>query len=164
MCQTQGPWFNGKMSFYQPIVEIRRSWDRLISTMGFPILVRWHLYIEQAPVYPWERYICVACPECFGTVWEGSYIWIFLINTANDTCTVQEEINSQSVSVHAFVIIKYIDTSFMHFPIGYMEYSNIRLMNSRIRLCIQPLYLTFFDWQQPNHRWLSEKDKSFRFM
>ena len=31
------------------IVEIRRSWDHLISTMGFPILVRWHLYIEWAP-------------------------------------------------------------------------------------------------------------------
>ena len=29
-----------------PIVEIRRSYDRLISTMGFPILIRWHLYIE----------------------------------------------------------------------------------------------------------------------
>ena len=28
------------------IVEIRRSYDRLISTMGFPILVRWHLCIE----------------------------------------------------------------------------------------------------------------------
>ena len=28
------------------IMEIRRSYDRLISTMGFPILVRWHLYIE----------------------------------------------------------------------------------------------------------------------
>ena len=28
------------------IVEIRRSYGRLISTMGFPILVRWHLYIE----------------------------------------------------------------------------------------------------------------------
>ena len=28
------------------IVEIRRSFDRLISTMGFPILVRWHLYTE----------------------------------------------------------------------------------------------------------------------
>ena len=27
-----------------PIVEIRRSHDRLISTMGFPILVRCHLY------------------------------------------------------------------------------------------------------------------------
>ena len=30
-------------------MEIRRSYDRLISTMGFPILVRWHLYIESAP-------------------------------------------------------------------------------------------------------------------
>ena len=26
------------------MVEIRRSWNHLISTMGFPILVRWHLY------------------------------------------------------------------------------------------------------------------------
>ena len=31
------------------MVEIRRSYDRLISTMGFPILVRWHLYIESGP-------------------------------------------------------------------------------------------------------------------
>ena len=32
-------------SIGNPIVEIRRSYDRLISTMGFPILVRCHLYI-----------------------------------------------------------------------------------------------------------------------
>ena len=32
-------------SIGNPIVEIRRSYDRLISTMGFPILVR-YLYIE----------------------------------------------------------------------------------------------------------------------
>ena len=31
------------------IVEIRRSYDRLISTMVFPILVRQHLYIESGP-------------------------------------------------------------------------------------------------------------------
>ena len=30
-------------------MEIRRSLDRLISTMGFPILVRWQLYIESGP-------------------------------------------------------------------------------------------------------------------
>ena len=30
-------------------MEIRWSYDRLISTMGFPILVRWHLYIELGP-------------------------------------------------------------------------------------------------------------------
>ena len=29
-----------------PIVEIRRSWNRLISTMGFSILVRRHLFTE----------------------------------------------------------------------------------------------------------------------
>ena len=31
-------------------MEIRRSYDRLISTMGFPILVKWHLYIESGVV------------------------------------------------------------------------------------------------------------------
>ena len=30
-------------------MEIRRFYDSLISTMGFPMLVRWHLYIESAP-------------------------------------------------------------------------------------------------------------------
>ena len=30
-------------------MEIRRSKDRLISTMGFSILVRSHLYIESGP-------------------------------------------------------------------------------------------------------------------
>ena len=30
-------------------MEIRRSYDRLISTMGFPILVRCHLYTESGP-------------------------------------------------------------------------------------------------------------------
>ena len=30
-------------------MEIRRSYDRLISTMGFPILVRCHLNIESGP-------------------------------------------------------------------------------------------------------------------
>ena len=33
-------------------MEIRRSYDRLISTMGFPILARRHLYIESGPSWP----------------------------------------------------------------------------------------------------------------
>ena len=36
-------------SIGNPIVEIRRSYNRLISTMGSPILVRRHLYIESGP-------------------------------------------------------------------------------------------------------------------
>ena len=36
-------------SIGNPILEIRRSYDRLISTMGFLILVRRHLNIESAP-------------------------------------------------------------------------------------------------------------------
>ena len=34
-----------------PIVEIRRSYDRLISTMGFSIRVRWYVYIESGPSF-----------------------------------------------------------------------------------------------------------------
>ena len=34
-------------------MEIRRSYDRLISTMGFPILVRLYLYIESGPRAQW---------------------------------------------------------------------------------------------------------------
>ena len=50
-----GPQFNIKItSIGNPIVEIRRSYDRLISTMGFPILVRQHLYIESLP---WGVYL-----------------------------------------------------------------------------------------------------------
>ena len=36
-------------SIGNPIVEIRRSYNRLISTMRFPILVRWHLYLLNQP-------------------------------------------------------------------------------------------------------------------
>ena len=43
------PWCIGN-----PILEIRRSYDRLISKMGFPILVRCHLYIESRP---WSFYL-----------------------------------------------------------------------------------------------------------
>ena len=46
-------------SIGNPIVEIRRSHDRLISTMGFPILVRWHLYIELAIRIYSTSYICI---------------------------------------------------------------------------------------------------------
>ena len=49
---AQGPdsiWIWHLTSIGNHIVEIRRSYDRLISTMGFPILVRWHLYIESGP-------------------------------------------------------------------------------------------------------------------
>ena len=37
------------ISIGNPIVGIRRSYDHLISTMGFPILIRRHLYIESGP-------------------------------------------------------------------------------------------------------------------
>ena len=47
-----GDWFNIKTPSYQHRKSHcgdRRSYDRLISTMGFPILVRQHFYIESRP-------------------------------------------------------------------------------------------------------------------
>ena len=48
-------WRQHLTSIGNTIVEIRRLYDRLISKMGFPILVRWHLYIESGPwlLYQW---------------------------------------------------------------------------------------------------------------
>ena len=44
------------------IVEIRRSYDRLISTMRFPTLVRWHVYIESGPcIFSVPGWIHVRC-------------------------------------------------------------------------------------------------------
>ena len=33
-----------------PMVKMRQSWDCLIFIMGMPVLVRWQLYFEMAPV------------------------------------------------------------------------------------------------------------------
>ena len=51
--RNQWAWFNIKM-FYQytnPIVEIKQSWDCMISTVGFTIPVRNNFYIESRPCY-----------------------------------------------------------------------------------------------------------------
>ena len=37
-------------------MEITRSYNRLISTMGFPILVTWHLYIKPGPSSLWSGF------------------------------------------------------------------------------------------------------------
>ena len=47
------------------IVEIRRSYDRLISTMGFPLLIRWHLYIESGSK-PQQN---IATEEWYAYIW-----------------------------------------------------------------------------------------------
>ena len=64
-----GGWFNIKMPSYQyrkSSVEIRRSYDRLISTMGFPILIKPHLYIESGL---WSFVVYVVIHACID-VWE----------------------------------------------------------------------------------------------
>ena len=51
-----------------PIVELRRSYDRLISTMGFPILVRRHLHIESGPRSRTSFTVYSCPPRVAGTV------------------------------------------------------------------------------------------------
>ena len=67
------------------IVEIRRSYNRLISTMGFPILVRWHLYIESGPwcfvQSKWPVWVAVAwclIQTFFWIIWSGMFISVWL--------------------------------------------------------------------------------------
>ena len=68
-------------SIGNPIVEIRRSYDRLISTMGFPILVRWYIDIESGPcslirritiLITWHIYICICMNISSLTSWTWS--------------------------------------------------------------------------------------------
>ena len=53
-------------SIGNPTVEIRRSYGRLISTMVFPILVRWHLYIESGARF-WSNQSSEILSWCDGT-------------------------------------------------------------------------------------------------
>ena len=47
-----------------PSVEIRRSYHRLISTIGFPILVKLHLFIESGPrTFSATQRFCCICTE-----------------------------------------------------------------------------------------------------
>ena len=74
-------------------MEIRRSYDRLISTMGFPILVRWHLYIESGP---WVLHFILHCtPNDKSVVTICSMISILfeiiMYNDSNTYSTVYNE-------------------------------------------------------------------------
>ena len=60
-------------------MEIRRSYDRLISTMEFPILVRRLLYIESGPsnvervsMSPSPCYTCLVC------IISALQLWVFI--------------------------------------------------------------------------------------
>ena len=63
-------------------MEVRRSYDRLISTMGFPILVRWHLYIESGPC----TYMGFAMPWPFGHC-KDTRFWLVEANLPWPTCS-----------------------------------------------------------------------------
>ena len=66
-------------------MEIRRSYDRLIPTMGFPILVRRHLNIESGP---WSK--CETVPHTLSKsgymLWSRS--WSKEVPTLRNTCII----------------------------------------------------------------------------
>ena len=69
-----GGWCYIKMRYYSivnPIVELRRSNDRLISTMGFTVLAKWHLYIESRHRYLGQGQVITS--HCFWQLWNVSY-------------------------------------------------------------------------------------------
>ena len=68
-----------------PIVEIRRSCNHLVSIMGFPLLVRWHLFIESGPSGSSEKrcHWCVKCVHVMSSSW-----WPFF--TEQDVCQTSQ--------------------------------------------------------------------------
>ena len=67
-------------SIGNPTVEIRRSYDRLISTMGFPILEKWHLYIESRPGRAFPTDPWMTWPEAiFPTTPIYEILWVLCV-------------------------------------------------------------------------------------
>ena len=58
-------------------MEIRRSYDHLISTMGFPILVRQNLYIESGPRTGPESLRCSWSPSRSNKHCSRTFAWIW---------------------------------------------------------------------------------------
>ena len=55
-------------------MEISRSYDRLISTMGFPTLVRCHLYIESGPwSWNWKILGALCQHDSYWSLWGSSH-------------------------------------------------------------------------------------------
>ena len=79
------------------IVEIRRSYDRLISTMGFSILVRRHLYIESGP---WIQIAELPCEAgilgvfCEFKIWTAFYVHRCTSMYTNNTMLTKDHVTS----------------------------------------------------------------------
>ena len=88
------------------IVEIRRSYDRLISTMGFPILVRSHLYIESGP---WLKSsaIIILHPACLdkslSLVWHSALNWHVIKSACHDSLGHTNRYHVGECSVHTVI-------------------------------------------------------------
>ena len=70
-------------------MEIRRSFDHLIPSIGFPILVRWHIYVESTPDFNLQNKITTqntaiahfdgSSPGCLlGMCWRKWIVFRFL--------------------------------------------------------------------------------------
>ena len=61
-----------------PIVEIKLSYDRLISTMGFAILVNDIFILNQGPVvnYVWHVLLCDELYEIYGDMTPNLFLWL----------------------------------------------------------------------------------------
>ena len=68
-------------------MEIRWSYDRLISTMGFPIPVRCHLYIESGP-WCWKQNIPVWLGQHYGCWCPGVLHFQVISNHCIAQCTI----------------------------------------------------------------------------
>ena len=89
-------------------MEIRRSQDGLISTMGFPVLVRWHHYIEPtprcAPLTLRQMYIITQYHWCICDTYEEHW------QALNYNKTKKAGIMPVSCDVHISFHIPYVTT------------------------------------------------------
>ena len=68
-------------SWGNPIVEIRWSHNCLISTMGFPMRVRWHLDIESVMALMMQRARASAVMILILFAWNHVRPWMVLVNS-----------------------------------------------------------------------------------
>ena len=102
------------------MVDIRQLQDRLISTVGFPVLITWYLYTESAPWSSWALYRVTHMLRCFPIMMVVGYL-----QKSNENW-------SQDKLPDVFIAGYNISTSVTHmlrcFPImmvvGYLQKSN----------------------------------------
>ena len=87
-------------------LQIRRSYDRLISTMVFPIPVRQHLYIESGPRL--KHHCDIVCNiTCPVIVWAMTWPYHMLLNDSKNQIK-QKFVSDKYITRNVFAICSWL--------------------------------------------------------